>query len=81
MLPFPMRSGDTSSAARTVQLKIEQATSGEERLLMAFEMSLFVRDLAAAGIRHDHPDWSDAEVKRELIRFAFLPDPLPRGLR
>jgi hypothetical protein len=74
-----MRSSDTSSAARVVQVKIEQATSGEERLLMAFEMSLFARDLAAAGIRHDHPEWSDAQIKRELIRLAFLPDPLPHG--
>jgi hypothetical protein len=55
--------------------------SGEQRLLLAFEMSLFARDLAGARIRHDHPEWDDAQVARELLRFAFLPDPLPARFR
>ncbi len=76
-----MRSSDTSAAARAVQLEIERARTGEDRLLTAFEMTQLARDLAAAGIRHDHPDWSHAQVKRELIRLAFLPDPLPHGLQ
>jgi hypothetical protein len=32
--------------------------SGEQRLLLAFEMSEFVRDLAGAGMRRDHPEWT-----------------------
>jgi len=75
-----MQSSDTSPAAKAVLLNIERATNGERRLLMAFEMSLFARDLATSGIRHEHPDWSESQVKRELLRIAFLPDPLPRGL-
>lgn len=55
--------------------------SGEQRLLLAFEMSLFARDLAKAGIRRDHPEWTDAQVARELLRLAFLPAPLPPGLK
>lgn len=55
--------------------------SGEQRLLLAFEMSLFARELARAGIRRKHPDWEEARVARELLRFAFLPDPLPARLR
>jgi hypothetical protein len=75
-----MRTSDTTSAARTVQLQIERATTGEQRLLMVLEMSQFARDLAAAGIGREHPGWTDAQVARELLRLAFLPDPLPPGL-
>jgi len=52
----------------------------EQRLFLALEMSLFARALSQAGIRQEHPDWSEAQVARELIRLAFLPDPLPMWL-
>jgi len=55
--------------------------SGEQRLLLAFEMSLFARELAKEGIRSEHPEWSEARVARELLRLAFLPAPLPAPLR
>ncbi len=54
--------------------------SEEQRLLLAFEMSLFARDLAREGIRRDHPKWSEAQIARELLRLAFLPATLPAGL-
>lgn len=72
---------DTSSAAQELQLQIRRAMTGEQRLLLAFEMSLFARELAKAGIRHDHPDWSEQQVVREVIRLAFLPDLPPSALR
>jgi hypothetical protein len=72
---------DTTSAAQAVQRRIQQAMTGEQRLLLAFEMSLFARQLARAGIRQEHPEWSETEVARELLRLAFLPAPLPLPLR
>jgi hypothetical protein len=72
---------DTSPAAREVQRRLHSSMSGEQRLLLAFEMSLFARDLARAGIRRDHPEWDEARIARELLRLAFLPDPLPERLR
>jgi hypothetical protein len=54
--------------------------TGEQRLLLAWDMSVFARELARAGIRKDHPDWSEAQVARELLRLTFLPAPLPAGL-
>lgn len=54
--------------------------SGEQRLLLAWDMSLFARELARAGIRDAHPEWSEAEIARELLRLAFLPAALPAGL-
>lgn len=68
---------DTSLAAQAVQLDIQRAMSGEQRILLAFEMSLFVRELAREGIRREHPEWPEARVARELLRLAFFPEPLP----
>ena len=72
---------DTSRAAREVQLQVQRAMSGEQRLLLAFEMSLFARDLAGERIRCEHPEWEESRVARELLRIAFLPAPLPARLR
>jgi len=72
---------DTSPVAEALQLQIQSSMSGEQRLLLAFEMSMFARELAKAGIRRDHPEWTEAQIARELLRLAFLPAPLPAGLR
>jgi hypothetical protein len=68
---------DTSPAAQAVQLEIQRAMSGEQHIVLAFEMSVFARELAREGIRREHPDWPEARVARELLRLAFLPAPLP----
>jgi hypothetical protein len=71
---------DTSAEAQAIQLEIYRAMTGEERLLLALEMSLFARALAKASIRQEHPDWTEGQVARELLRLAFLPEPLPAWL-
>jgi len=55
--------------------------SGEQRLLLAFEMSMFARELATTRIRSEHPDWPEKQIAMELLRLAFLPAPLPASLR
>lgn len=75
-----MAMSDTSPAAQALQLQIQSAMSGERRLLLSFEMSLFARELAKAGVRRDHPEWTEAQIARELLRLAFLPAPLPAGM-
>jgi hypothetical protein len=72
---------DTSPSAQAAQLCAQRAMTGEQRLLMALEMCLFARELAREGIRREHPEWSDADVKRELLRRAFLPGLMPASLR
>jgi len=76
-----MLSRDTSPDAEAMQLRFERNRTGQERLLEALEMSVFARELAKAKIRRDHPDWTDAQVAREVLRLEFLPDSLPPGLR
>jgi hypothetical protein len=49
---------DTSAEAQAVQVKILRSMSGEKRLLLAMEMSLFTRDLARSRIRSEHPEWT-----------------------
>lgn len=68
---------DTHPTAQAVQRDIRQAMSGEQRLLLAFEMSMFARDLSRERIRRQHPEWSEKQVARELLRLTFFPVPLP----
>jgi hypothetical protein len=79
MLTFihSMAHTDTSPEAQAIQLEIYRAMSGEQRILLALEMSLFARELAREGIRRDHPEWPEARVARELLRLAFFPESLP----
>jgi len=72
---------DTSPSAQLLQLQIQRAMPGEQRLLLALEMSLFARELAKERVRRECPKWSDAQVARELVRLAFLPAPLAARLR
>ena len=75
-----MSSIDTSPAAQAVQLDIQGSMSGEQRLLLAYEMSMFGRELNRARLRDEHPEWTEAQIARELLRLAFFPQPLPAGL-
>ena len=72
---------DTSPRAQAVQIESQRAMTGEQRLILALEMSLFARELASTRIRQEHPDWPETRVTRELLRLAFLPEPLPAQFR
>jgi Rv0078B-related antitoxin len=65
---------DTSEAAARVQREILSNMSGPDRLLAAMQMS---DDAAAAtrdGIRHRHPEWSEAEVHAGFLRVTLGED-------
>ena len=72
---------DTTPAAKKRLLEIEAARTGEQRIQWALEASILVREFTKAGIRSRHPDWTEAQVERELLRQQFLPAELPAGLR
>jgi hypothetical protein len=72
---------DTSPEAAALQVEIYRRMSGEQRLKLAFEMSDLARELTLSRLRSEHPDWSDWELKRELLRYAFGSEPLPPLLR
>lgn len=75
ILPVPIT--DISPTAQALQLEIQRSMSGERRMLLAFEMSMFARELSRERIRREHPDWTETQIARELLRLAFLPAPLP----
>jgi hypothetical protein len=68
---------DTSPEAQAIQDEIHRRMTGEERLKLAFEMSMTVRNLALSRLRKEHPDWTEWEFKRELLRYAFGNEPWP----
>jgi hypothetical protein len=76
-MPF----SDTSPSAQAVLGQCERAMTGEQRILEALEMSLFAREVAKAKVRADHPEWSETQVAREVLRLEFLPEPMPSGAR
>jgi len=72
---------DTNPAAAALQTSILRGQSGSERLALAFEMSLVARELSLTRLRRQHPEWSELDLKRELLRYAFGSDPYPLPLR
>ena len=68
---------DTSPQIEEMQFEIWRSMTGEQRLLRCLEISLLVREFAKAGIRSEHPEWSEKDVMREIFRRAFLPKPMP----
>jgi hypothetical protein len=76
-----MAISDTTPEIEAMQLQIRRSMTPEQRLLVAFEISDVCRAFRKAGIRREHPDWSEREVMIELFRRAFLPAPLPAWVR
>ncbi|HEX6040085.1 hypothetical protein [Longimicrobium sp.] len=72
---------DTSPEVQAIQDEIHRRMTGEQRLNLAIEMSEMTRRIAMARLRSEHPDWTEWELKRELLRYAFGTDPLPPPLR
>jgi hypothetical protein len=72
---------DTSAAAANIQLQILRGLSGERRLALAVEMSLFARSLLLARLRGEHPEWTADQLKLEVLRLTLPGATLPPGLR
>lgn len=51
--------------------------TGEQRVQIAVDLTSFMRRMAVSRIRSEHPDWTERQVKREMLRIAFMPEPLP----
>ena len=57
-----MQPSDTAVDAHRVQAAIYARLGGAARLSIAFDLSETVRQIALAGIRHRHPDYTEEEV-------------------
>lgn len=72
-----MAISDTSPEIEAIQIRIIRSMTTEQRLLVALEMSLLSREMMKAGIQLDHPQWTDSQVRIEILRRIFSPAPLP----
>lgn len=77
-MPPPL---DTTPEIEAMQIRIARSMTVEQRLELALEISLTSRALMKAGVRNDHPEWSEQRVMREVHRLAFFPEPLPDWIR
>jgi len=68
---------DKGSEAERLRLRILGGLTGEQRLRTALEMSDLAKDLCRARLRLQHPDWTEEQITRELVRYAFAPAPSP----
>lgn len=59
-------------AAYERRMDILRHMTGEQRLLLGFELWKTAREIARAGIRVQHPLFSPAQVERELARRIML---------
>jgi hypothetical protein len=50
------------------QIEAYRRMRPEERVRVGFELYEMARALARAGIRHQHPEWDDEQVQREVVR-------------
>ncbi len=68
---------DTTAEAAWVQMQVYRRMSGEQRLLQALEMSDAMRAITADGVRRQHPEFDEDQVRLTVIR-RFLGDDLFR---
>jgi len=59
---------DTTIEAARKQFEILRKLSPQKRALISFEISDNVRENAIAGIKKLYPDFSDAQIKMEVLR-------------
>ncbi len=72
---------DTSPEAAEIQASIYRRMTGAGAPEARGGDEQTARELTLARLRAQHPDWSDRELKRELLRYAFGSAPLPEPLR
>jgi hypothetical protein len=64
-----------------VQFEIYRSMTGEQKIVLAYEMSMFGRELNRTRLLSEHPEWTEAQINHELLRLAFFPKPLPAGFK
>lgn len=50
------------------QITLLRAMTGQQRLALAEEMFWAARELKAAGVRCQHPDWPEEQINAEVNR-------------
>jgi len=59
---------DTTVEAARKQFEILRRLTPQKRALISFEISDNIRQNVIAGIKKLHPDFTDTQIKKELLR-------------
>ena len=54
-----------------LQKKIYQSMTPEEKLKIALRLYYSARQLKAAALLHDHPDWTEKEIQKKAREIFF----------
>ena len=65
---------DTTPEAAWVQMQVYRRMSMKDRLKQGFGMFSFARRVCAAGVRKQHPEFTEEQVKYEVIRRTLGPE-------
>jgi Rv0078B-related antitoxin len=76
-----MAISDTTPEIEAMQLEIRRKMTMAQRWQVALEISDLSLALRKAGLRREHPEWSERQIILELFRRQFLPKPLPASLQ
>jgi len=63
-------SDDTSVEAATMQLEAWRRLGPEARVALLAELSDEIRQVSLAGIRQRHPEYTDDQARRALLRLV-----------
>ena len=66
-----MKPADTTIEAMRKQIEILRLMGSEARLKMAFDLSDNLRSIAETGVRERHSDYSEQQIKREVLRLTI----------
>ena len=61
-------SPDTTPEAHRMQLEALRKMTDEQRVAISFELSENVRKNMLEGIKEQHPDFTPAQLKKEMLR-------------
>ena len=76
-----VRSLDTTGEAEALQQEIQRGLGGPARLRLALHMSVAARSLTLARLRRRHPEYTDLDLRKALLRQVLAADDLPPPLR
>lgn len=62
---------DTSSRVAAVQVQLYREIGPAKRAEIMAELSDALRDLAAAGVRHRHPEYDEDRVLEEVLAVFY----------
>jgi hypothetical protein len=65
---------DTPPEVLEAQANIYRGLSGVQRLDLAMEISDITQELSMTRLRIQRPDWSESDIRKELLRISLSSD-------